>query len=113
MTGITPLSPTSDGSETASTVSASVKIICPNEKLSEHKVFMLRDVNISELTTVSSLRDEIFAQFGSEYIDGDSDFGVGYFQGSRRIWIRNIGDLKDLCQLLQTKSVTYVVQWTY
>ena len=37
-------------------VSANVKIICPNEKLSEHRVFKLRDLDVSALTSMDSLR---------------------------------------------------------
>ena len=98
-------SPTSDTSE-PTLVSASVKIICPNEKLREYKVFMLRDINTDEITTVESLRDEIHSQFGATFVDKETEFGVGYFQGTKRIWIRNNEDLKALMQLLQTKSVT-------
>lgn len=42
-------------------VSASVKILRPNEKQSEHKVFILRDINVDEITTLALLRDEIYA----------------------------------------------------
>ncbi len=31
-------------------VSASVKIICPNEKQSEHRVFVLRDLDVSDIS---------------------------------------------------------------
>lgn len=87
------LSPTSQSSSDSASepvlVSATVKIICPNEKLSEHKVFMLKDVDLGDITTTSSLREEIYSQFGSEYIDNDSQFDICYFSGTKRIWIRN------------------------
>lgn len=87
-------------------VSASVKLICPNEKQSEHRVFMLRDIDIGDIMTLGSLREEISIQFGDEFIDGNSDFDVGYFKGNKRIWIRNDNDLKDLTKLLKSKGVT-------
>ena len=87
-------------------VSASVKIMCPNEKQSEHKVFMLRDIDFHVISTVDSLRDEIYSQFGKEFIDNNSDFDVGYFQGNKRIWIRNDADFKELAELFQIKPTT-------
>ena len=52
-------------------VTASVKIICPNEKRNEHKTFILRDVDVSKIKLVSSLKQEILTQFGGEVISKD------------------------------------------
>ena len=73
-------------------VSASVKIICPNEKQSEHKVFVLRDLDIGDTKTLDSLREEIYTQFGSELIDGACEFDLGYYKSNKRIWMRNNDD---------------------
>ena len=37
-------------------VTASVKIICQNEKRNEHKTYILRDINIKRMKQVSSLK---------------------------------------------------------
>ena len=66
---------------------------------------MLKDVNLSNIKTINSLRDELYTQFGNEFIDNDSEFDIGYFSGTKRIWIRNNDDLNDLTQLMRTKSV--------
>jgi hypothetical protein len=100
-----PSSPSSDKSEPI-VVSPSVKIICPNEKNSEHKVFLLNHVNFGDIETLDSLRDEIFDQFGGDYIDENCGFDLGYYKGSKRIWMRNDGDLKELTRLLVARPIT-------
>ena len=97
--------PTPDESFEHTLVSASVKIICSDEKQNEHKVFMLRDLDIQDLT-IDSLKYEVHTQFGSRFVDEDLDFDIGYFRGNKRIWIRDDNDLKELTQLLQTKHTT-------
>lgn len=86
-------------------ISLTVKIMCPNEKRGEHKAFILRDVNLCEITTLDQLRDEIFSQFGSKYVN-KSDFDVGYFEGPKRIWIRTDEDLNELFKSERIKSTT-------
>ena len=102
------LTSTSAGSATASEpvlVSASVKIICPSEKFSEHKVFMLKDVNLSDIVSISSLREKIYTQFGSKFINNESEFDIGYFNGTKRIWMRDNDDLKYMIELMQVKTI--------
>ena len=71
----------------------------------EHKAFILRDVNLCETATLDQLRDEIFSQFGSKYVN-KSDFDVGYFEGPKRIWIRTDEDLNELFKSERIKSTT-------
>jgi hypothetical protein len=79
--------------------------MCPNEKRGEHRVFLLRDINLCDITTLDSIRNEIFSQFGTKFVD-QSDFDLGYFDGSKRIWIRTNKDLKELIGSDRIKSVT-------
>ena len=87
-------------------VSASVKIICPDEKRTDHKTFMMRDVNVEEVKPMVLFRKELHTQFGSKLIDIDNEFDFGYYKGTKRLWIRNDSDLEELIKLLQTKSLT-------
>ena len=65
-----------------------MKIICPNEKRTEHKTFMLRDLDMGEVS---------------------SKFDFGFYKGTKRIWVRNDHDFDELIQSLQTKSSTITV----
>lgn len=87
-------------------VSASVRVICPHEKRADHKTFMLRDVNVEEMKSTSAFRKQLYSQFGDEFIDRGCEFDFGFYRGTKRIWVRNDHDLKDLVELLQTKSTT-------
>ena len=60
----------SPSKESEPTVSVGVKIICANEKRGDHKTFILRDIDISQITSLSCLRREMYTQFGSDYIRG-------------------------------------------
>ena len=46
-----------------------MKIICPNEKRTEHKTFMLRDLDMGEVSSILAFRKEILTQFGDGLID--------------------------------------------
>ena len=49
-----------------------MKIIRPNEKRTEHKTFMLRDLDMGEVSSILAFRKEILTQFGDGH-DFDSD----------------------------------------
>ena len=87
-------------------VSVSVKIIGRNEKRSEHKTFMLRDIDVNKIDNIRSLKQQILDQFGSEFVDKDLEFSVGYFKGTTRIWVRTQSDLSELLRIIQSKSTT-------
>ena len=102
-------SPANEGPESSDEnelVSLTVKLICPKEKRGEHRVFILRDINLSEITSLDSMRKNIYSQFGKKFIDNSADFDVGYFEGTKRIWIRTNEDLNKLLQSIRTKSIT-------
>ena len=52
------------------------------------------------------LKNELLKQFSKKTVSEDLKFDVGYYQGTKRIWIRNEADLKDFFQALQTKGAT-------
>lgn len=56
-----------------------------NEKRSEHKTFMLRDIDMKKIGNIRSLKQQILEQFGSEFVNQDLDFNVGYHKGTMRI----------------------------
>jgi len=87
-------------------VTASAKIRCPSKKWNEHKTFILRDVDVSKMKLVSSLKQEILSQFGGEVISKGLKFDIGYYHGTKRIWIRNETDLNDLIEIMQSRVAT-------
>ena len=87
-------------------ISVSVKIIGRNEKRSEHKTFVLRDIDIKKIDNIRSLKQQILDQFGNEFVDEDLNFNIGYHKGTTRIWIRTESDLGELLRIMQSKSPT-------
>ena len=86
-------------------ISVSVKIIGCNEKRSEHKTFMLRDIDV-KIGNIRSLKQQILDQFGSEFVNQDLDFNVGYHKGTTHILVRTQDDLTELLHIIQSKSTT-------
>ena len=89
-------------------VSVSVKIICPDEKRTDHKTFMLHDLDVNKVKTMALFRNELHRQFGDTVVDRDRDFNFGLYKGTKRIWVRSYCDFQELIQLLKTKSTTLV-----
>ena len=87
-------------------ISVSVKIIGRNQKRSEHKTFMLHDIDVNKIDNIGSLKQEILDQFGNEFVDENLDFNVGYHKGTTRIWIRTESDLTELLRIIPSKSPT-------
>ena len=101
-------SPSSSGSisEEPILVSVNVKVICTGEKRNEHKMYILRNVDLKKVQDVHYLKRIILDQFGSDIVSPKLSFDVGYFKGNKRIWIRTNADLTELLQLLQSKGAT-------
>ena len=87
-------------------ISVGIKVIGRNEKRSEHKTFMLRGIDVKKIENIWSLKQQILDQFGSEFVDKDLDFSVGYYKGTTRIWVRTQSDLSELLRIIQSKSTT-------
>ena len=87
-------------------ISVSVKIIGRNEKRSEHKTFVLRDIDVKKIDNITSMKKQILNQFGSGFVNEDLDFNIGYYKGTTRIWIRTESDLTELLRIMQSKSLT-------
>ena len=49
------------------------------------------------------LKNELLKQFSKKTVSEDLKFDVGYYQGTKRIWIRNEADLKDFSKLFKLK----------
>lgn len=78
-----------------------VKIICPDQKRTDHKTFMLRDLDVSKVKTMALFRKELHCQFGDTVVDGDCDFDFGFYKGTKRIWVRSNCDFQELIQMLK------------
>ena len=87
-------------------VSVNVKVICAGEKRSEHKMYILRNVDLAKVQDMGSLKRVILDQFGSDIVSAKLKFSIGYFKGNQRIWIRTDADLTELLHLLQSKGAT-------
>ena len=66
---------------------------------------LLRDIDVKKIDNIRSLKQQILDQFGSEFVDEDLNFNVGYHKGTTRIWIRTESDLTEL-RVIQSKSPT-------
>ena len=67
---------------------------------------MVRDIDVKKIGNIRSLKQQILDQFGSEFVNQDLDFNIGYHKGTTRIWVRTQDDLTELLRIIQSKSTT-------
>ena len=70
---------------------------------------ILRDINYQSINTPTELKAELVSQFGSDLVDADQDFPIGYVRSGSRIRIRNASDIQDDWNFVQ--QCFTVVPW--
>ena len=98
----------SSPSKTLTTVA--VKVINP-EKKSESKLFMLRNVGIDKLDSLSEVKHMIFDHFGGKIVSADLKFDVVYFRGNKCVCLLNADDMNDVKKLFRSSDGHNVTLW--
>ena len=89
--------------------SISLKVINPDKK-SDAKLYILRNVSWQHLSSPDGVRSYFVDQL-SEQVSSNPVFDFGYFQGNKRVWVRNNEDLKEVHKLLKTSDSHCVTLW--
>lgn len=100
---------TSDGTATTevseSGFTVALKVLSPRNKR-DYRQYSLRNVVPTATSTPELLREVIRSQVG-EVVSETTDFPVGFYQESKKIWIQNKQDLLDAWRVLEkSKSLT-------
>ena len=74
-----------------------------SSKVKDVKIFTLRNMNQSSLSSIDKLRNEIRAQLKNDVYQ-NKHFDIGYLQGSTVVNIRNQEDLSEIWTCLQKGS---------
>ena len=85
-----------------------VKVASKDGPISSGKMFTLRDLDITTILTCEDLKDAIKRQLTDDIVD--SDFDVGYVEGSSVVRIRNRRDLEEVWSCI-AKSKGKVMLW--
>ena len=85
-----------------------VKVASKDGPISSGKMFTLRDLDITTILTCEDLKDAIKRQLTDDIVD--SDFDVGYVEGSSVVRIRNRRDLEEVWSCI-SKSKGKVMLW--
>lgn len=98
--------PATSGQQDRVLPSISLKVINP-DKRSDAKLYMLRNVAWQHFSDPSKLRAFFMDQLRDQVSD-NAVFDFGYFQGNKRIWIRDKEDLREVQKMVQsdTHSIT-------
>ena len=97
----TDADPESESASYGVHVSFAVKVISPSKR-SEYKTFMLKDIDVSGVEKIPDLREILVFELGQTTVSPHAPFELGYYKGSKRIWIRNNAELQEVLKLLKT-----------
>ena len=87
-----------------------VKVASKDGPISSGKMFTLRDLDITTILTCEDLKDAIKRQLTDDIVD--SDFDVGYVEGSSVVRIRNRRDLEEVWSCINNpKTKGKVMLW--
>lgn len=86
-----------------------MKVINPDKK-SDAKLYILRNVSWQHLSNPDKVRDFFVDQLRDQ-VSSNAVFDFGYFQGNKRVWVRNSDDLKEVHKLLKTNDSHSVTLW--
>ncbi len=94
---------TTVGTEGGFTVT--LKVLSPQNKR-DYQQYLLRNIEPAAIRTVEGLRKDIGSQVG-EAVSGCTDFPVGFYQESKKMWIQKTKYLRDAWRVLEkNKSLT-------
>ena len=88
---------------TPSSINLNVRIINPNKK-NQYETYILRNINYQSINTLTELKAELVSQFGSDLVDTDQDFPIGYLRSGSKIRIRNTSDIQDVWNYVQRRD---------
>lgn len=87
-----------------------VKVASKDGPISSGKMFTVRDLDITTIFTCEDLKDAIKRQLTDDIVD--SDFDVGYVEGSSVVRIRNRRDLEEVWSCINNpKTKGKVMLW--